>query len=172
MNHSVLSCLVACGLLLGALAVLEGSGAAAAPPNTGLDDILPKNARVVKLAGDLRFTEGPVRDGGSLLFSDIPADTIYRWTPGRGEAEGKLDVFRRPSGETNGNTLDRQGRLISCEHKNRRVSRTEKGGKVVALAERYEGKRLNSPNDVVVRSVGWVYFTVPPYCLPNGSEGK
>ena len=81
-------------------------------------------------------------------------------------------MFRRPSGETNGNTRDRQGRLISCEHKNRRVSRTEKDGKVVALAERYEGKRLNSPNDVVVRSDGSIYFTDPPYGLPNGSEGK
>lgn len=95
---------------------------------------------------------------GYLLFSDIPADRIYKWT-----LERQVEVWREPSGHSNGLTLDRQGRLIACEHGNRRVSRTEADGTVVALAERYQGKRLNSPNDVVVKSDGTIYFTDPPY---------
>jgi len=111
------------------------------------------------IATDLQFTEGPVwHPDGYLLFSDIPADTIYKWTP-----DGKLRRFRSPSGNSNGLTFDRQGRLIACEHGNRRVSRTELDGKIVVLADKYEGKRLNSPNDVVVKSDGSVYFTDPPY---------
>jgi gluconolactonase len=79
-------------------------------------------------------------------------------------------VFRQPSGQANGNTRDREGRLITCEHKNRRVSRTEKDGRVVTLAERFEGKRLNSPNDVVVKSDGSIYFTDPPYGIGREQE--
>lgn len=112
-----------------------------------------------RIATNLQFTEGPVwHPDGYLLFSDIPANRIYRWEPGKG-----LTVFREPSGNSNGLTLDREGRLIACEHGNRRVSRTEADGRVVSLAERYQGKRLNSPNDVVVRSDGSIYFTDPPY---------
>jgi sugar lactone lactonase YvrE len=123
---------------------------------------------VEKIAGGFQFTEGPVWvPDGYLLFSDIPADTIYRWTPGSAAAE----VFRKPSGRSNGLTLDREGRLVACEH-DRRLSRTEKDGRVVALAERYEVRRLNSPNDVVVKSDGCVYFTDPPYGLPRQEEGR
>lgn len=110
-----------------------------------------------------KFTEGPLYlPEGVLIFSDIPADTIYR--------EDKT-IFRNPSGQSNGLTLDREGRLIACEHKNRRVTRTEKDGSITVLAERYEGKRLNSPNDVIVRSDGVIFFTDPPYGLPGGLEG-
>lgn len=126
------------------------------------------DANVEKILGGFQFTEGPVWvPDGYLLFSDIPADTIYRWTPGSASAE----VFRRPSGHSNGLTLDREGRLLACEH-DRRLSRTEKDGRVVAIAERFEGRRLNSPNDVAVRSDGCVYFTDPPYGLPRQEEGR
>ena len=122
-----------------------------------------------KIASDFQFLEGPVwvsggpsRDSGivaepCLLFSDIPASKIYRYK------DGKFDVFRHPSGQANGNTLDSQGRLVTCEHETRRVSRTESDGTVIALATHHEGKRLNSPNDVVCRSDGSLYFTDPPY---------
>jgi gluconolactonase len=112
-----------------------------------------------QVATGFQFTEGPVwLPDGSLLFSDIPASRIYRWTPETG-----AQVWREPTGNANGLTLDRQGRLIACEHSGRRVSRTEDDGTVAAVAERYGGKRLNSPNDVVVKSDGTIYFTDPPY---------
>jgi sugar lactone lactonase YvrE len=112
-----------------------------------------------QVASGLRFTEGPVwHPDGYLLFSDIPASTIYKLVPG-----SNPEPWRKPSGHANGLTFDRQGRLIACEHGERRVSRTEADGTVTALATHYEGKRLNSPNDVVVRSDGSVYFTDPPY---------
>lgn len=115
--------------------------------------------KAAKLAGDFKFTEGPLWLAGeeALLFSDIPANRIVRFK------EGKSETFREPSGNSNGLTLDKQGRLIACEHGNRRVSRAEKDGSITVLADRYEGKRLNSPNDVVVRSDGGIYFTDPPY---------
>ncbi len=126
--------------------------------DSGLDAIMEPNS-LQQIAKDLKFTEGPVWcPEGYLLFSDIPADTIYKWTP-----DGKLEKFRSPSGNSNGLTLDRQGRLIACEHGNRRVSRTELDGTIKILAEKYNGKRLNSPNDVVVKSDGSIYFTDPPY---------
>jgi gluconolactonase len=125
------------------------------------------DAEVEKIAGGFEFTEGPVwSPEGYLLFSDIPANTIYRWTPGSTSAE----VLRRPSGHSNGLTFDGEGRLLACEH-DRRVSRTEEG-RVVTLADSYNGGRLNSPNDVVVKSDGGVYFTDPPFGLPNREEGK
>ena len=103
------------------------------------------------------FTEGPVwMPEGVLLFSDIPADTIFRVDK---------TVFRKPSGQSNGLILDMEGRLLACEHKTRRVTRTEKDGSITVLAERFEGKRLNSPNDLVVRSDGMIFFTDPPYGL-------
>jgi len=123
-----------------------------------LEDLF-ESTEMVRIAGGFQFTEGPVwHPDGYLLFSDIPADTIYRLVPGE-----MPEVWRRPSGHSNGLTFDRQGRLIACEHGNRRVSRTEADGQVVALAAHYRGKRLNSPNDVVVRSDGSIYFTDPPY---------
>lgn len=120
-----------------------------------------------KIVGGFQFLEGPVwvPARNELLFSDIPASTIYRYS------DGKSDVFRHPSGQANGNTLDPQGRLVTCEHENRRVSRTEADGTVVALATHFEGKRLNSPNDVVCKSDGTVFFTDPPYAVkPEARE--
>ncbi|WP_243714139.1 SMP-30/gluconolactonase/LRE family protein [Nostoc sp. 106C] len=123
------------------------------------------DAKVEKLAGGLKFTEGPVwHPRGFLLFSDIPADTIYKLT-----TDGKVSVFRRPAGNPNGNTFDTQGRLITAEH-NRRLVRTEKNGQIKVLAERYQGKLLNSPNDVVVKSDGSIYFTDPPYGISKEKE--
>jgi len=114
-----------------------------------------------KVRGDFQFLEGPVwvPARNELLFSDIPASRIYRYTP----ATNSFRVFREPSGQANGNALDPQGRLVTCEHENRRISRTEPDGTVVPLATHYEGKRLNSPNDIVCRSDGGVYFSDPPY---------
>jgi gluconolactonase len=112
-----------------------------------------------KIAGGFVFTEGPVwHPEGFLLFSDIPAAKIYKWLP-----DGTLSVWRDNSGNSNGLTFDREGGLVACEHGNRRVSRTLADGKVVAIAELYNGKRLNRPNDVVVKSDGTVYFSDPPY---------
>ncbi len=123
-----------------------------------------------KIAGGCIFTEGPVwshRDN-SLIFSDIQGDTLYQWTEARGQ-----EVFRRPSGQANGNTYDKAGRLVSCEHQNRRVSRTLHDGGVETLVSHYEGKRLNSPNDIVGALNGDLYFTDPPYGLrqPDGTFG-
>ena len=114
-----------------------------------------------KVAGDFQFLEGPVwvPARNELLFSDIPASRIIRYTP----ATNSFSVFREPSGQANGNALDPQGRLVTCEHENRRISRTELDGTVRALATHYEGKRLNSPNDIVCQSDGSVYFSDPPY---------
>jgi gluconolactonase len=122
----------------------------------------PEGSRIERLATGFWFTEGPVwnNKGGYLLFSDIPAGRILKWTPETG-----ISDFRFPSGKSNGLTLDGKGRLIACEHANRRVSRTEENGAVISIASRYEGKKLNSPNDVVVKSDGSVYFTDPPYGL-------
>jgi gluconolactonase len=144
-----------------------------------LDTIVPADLRVEKVAEGFQFLEGPVwvRDGGHLLFSDPNANTIYSWSPDDG-----LAVFRPKSGYTgtdisrygqpgsNGLTLDREGRLTIDEHGNRRVTRLEKNGALTVLADRHEGKRLNSPNDLVYRSDGALYFTDPPFGLPKFHE--
>jgi len=109
------------------------------------------------------FTEGPVcLPDGKVLFSDIPADTIF---------DTERNVFRNPSGQSNGLTLDNENRLIAAEHANRRVSRTEADGSVTVLADNIEGKKFNSPNDVLVRKDGVLFFTDPPYGLRGGLEG-
>ena len=131
--------------------------------NPDFSRIIRSNEKIEKLAGTFKFTEGPVWFAGKheLLFSDIPADRIVRWVPRK---EGSaVETFRTPSGQSNGLTFDKQGRLIACEHANRRVTRTEPDGTITVLADRFEGKRLNSPNDVVVKSDGAIYFTDPPY---------
>jgi gluconolactonase len=123
-----------------------------------------------QIATGFQFTEGPVwHPDGYLLFSDIPASRIYRWAPG-----GSATVWRAPSGFSNGLTLDRERRLVACEHGNRRVSLAEADGLVITLADSYGGKRLNSPNDVVVKSDGTIYFTDPPYGLapPHGPSAQ
>jgi gluconolactonase len=126
-------------------------------------------ASVERIAHGFRWAEGPVwfGDGRYLLWSDIPNNRIMKWE----EETGAVSVFRKPSGYANGNTRDRQGRLITCEHGGRRVSRTEYDGTIAALAEGYEGKPLNSPNDVVVKSDGSVWFTDPPFGLLGWYEG-
>lgn len=131
-----------------------------------VQDILDDSAKLEKVAGDFQFIEGPIwHPDGFLLFSDIPADIIYKFTSNQ-----QVEVFRRPSGKANGNTLDKENRLLTAEHENRRVSRTEKDGQVIALADRYEGKRLNSPNDLVVKSDGSIYFTDPSYGVSKEQE--
>lgn len=131
-----------------------------------LDKLLEPNQKVERVAGGFEFTEGPVwHPNGLLLFSDVKANTIYQWQP-----QQQVEIFRRPSGRANGNILDRQGRLVTAEHENRRVSRTEKNGNIVTLASHYQGKRLNSPNDLAVRSDGSIYFTDPPYGVDSEEE--
>lgn len=127
-------------------------------------------ARLEVLHRGLRWGEGPVyfADGRYLLFSDIPNDRLLKWD----EESGAVTPFRSPSHFSNGNTRDRQGRLITCEHGARRVTRTEPDGRITVLADRFEGKRLNSPNDVVVKSDGTVWFTDPPYGILTDYEGN
>ncbi|MEG3969012.1 SMP-30/gluconolactonase/LRE family protein [Microcoleus sp. T2B6] len=131
-----------------------------------VQDILDDSAKLEKVASDFQFIEGPIwHPDGFLLFSDIPANIIYKFGSNQ-----QVEVFRRPSGKANGNTLDKENRLLTAEHENRRVSRTEKDGKVITLADRYEGKRLNSPNDLVVKSDGSIYFTDPSYGVSKDQE--
>lgn len=136
-----------------------------------LDALIPPGTDVEKLSGGFTFTEGPIwfREG-YLVFSDIPENTMFRWTP-----PGDVKAFRKPSGfdgaswpkgafvGSNGLTLDAEGRLVICEHGNRRVTRLENDGSLTVLASHYQGKRLNSPNDAVHKSDGALYFTDPPY---------
>src|SRR3712207_4748260 len=130
----------------------------------GLDRILPADVQIEQVATGFKFTEGPLWDPStrSLLFSDIPADRIYRWTEG-----GTAEVFREPSRKSNGLTWDLDGRLLACEHLGRRVSRTLADGSVVPVVERYGGRLLNSPNDLVVRSDGTLFFSDPPYGIQS-----
>jgi gluconolactonase len=144
--------------------------------DAAFDALVPPGARIDKLAGGFAFTEGPIwfKEERYLLFSDIPRNEIHKWTP-----DGKVVLFRKPSGYdlndapagafigSNGMTLDQQGRLIICEHGNGRVTRLEKDGALSVLADKWEGKRLNSPNDIVQKSNGDFYFTDPPYGLPK-----
>jgi gluconolactonase len=144
--------------------------------DAALDAIVPRNAMIEKVAAGFQFTEGPVwHPDGYLLFSDPNNNTIYRWSP----ADGQVTVFRTKSGYagvdigeyrqpgSNGLTLDSEGRLTICEHGNRRVVRMERTGFLTVLADRYEGKRLNSPNDLVYRSDGALFFTDPFFGLPR-----
>ena len=153
--------------------LINSDDSAVAPPSPApnrLCTILAENAVVEKLAGGFIFTEGPVYEAATdtVVFSDIPGDTLYRYSV----ATGVVSPFRHPSGQANGNTRDHSGRLITCEHESRRVSRTEADGMVVTLAYAFANKRLNSPNDIVVKSDGTLYFTDPPYGLTNETIGK
>ena len=130
-----------------------------------LKEIVPERLMAEQVASGFGFTEGPVWCGDYLLFSDIPRNRIIRLDLLSDGPE--VTTFRRPSGNSNGLTLDRSGRLIVCESTTRRLTRTEIDGSVTVLAERYNGKRLNSPNDVVVRLDGTVYFTDPFYLSGN-----
>ncbi len=126
------------------------------------------SAALEELYSDCRWAEGPVwfADLNCLIWSDIPNQRMLRWAP-----DGGVSIFRSPSNFVNGNTRDRQGRLVSCEHGGRRVIRTEIDGAITVLADRYQGKRLNSPNDVVVRSDDSVWFTDPTYGIKSDYEG-
>ena len=126
-------------------------------------------AKVERIATGMRWAEGPVWFGDAryLLWSDIPNNRIMRWD----EETGGVNVFRRPSHNSNGNTRDRQGRLVTCEHDTRRVTRTEYDGSITVIADRYDGKPLNSPNDVVCKSDGSLWFTDPPFGVLGFYEG-
>jgi gluconolactonase len=142
------------------------------------DELIAPESSLEKLADGFTWTEGPVwvQDGGYLLFSDIPRNTIFRWKEGEG-----ISPYLSPSGYTgrvyyglepgsNGLTLDAEGRLVACEHGDRRVSRLYKDGGKMTIADAYQGKRLNSPNDLVYRSNGDLYFTDPAYGIPDRYE--
>lgn len=126
------------------------------------------NTQLERLYDGCRWAEGPVwfNDGGYLLWSDIPNQRILRWIPDQG-----VSVFRHDSNFANGNTRDLQGRLVTCEHGTRRVTRTEADGSITVIADSYQGKRLNSPNDVVVHRDGAIWFTDPTYGILSDYEG-
>ena len=126
-------------------------------------------AKVERLATGMRWSEGPVwlGDTQSLVWSDVPGNCMYRWD----ERNAQVSVFRQPSNNGNGNTRDRQGRIVTCEHLTRRVTRTEYDGSISVLADSFEGKRLNSPNDIVVKSDGSVWFTDPSFGILGFYEG-
>lgn len=141
-----------------------------------IDKLIPQDAKIEVVSSGFDWSEGPVwiKNGGFLLFSDIPRNSVMKWKEGEG-----ISVWLKPSGFTghepygrepgsNGLAVDLQGRLISCEHGDRRISRLEPDGGKRTLADNYMGKRLNSPNDLVVKSNGDIYFTDPPYGLPKG----
>lgn len=137
------------------LAVLSASTAHAQE----LSDIVAPQARLQTLAKGFNFTEGPAWNArGFWVFSDIPANTLFKIAP-----DGQTSIVRRPTGNSNGNTYDSLGRLVSCEHSGRRVSRKRRDGTFETLVDRFEGKRLNSPNDLAIRSDGSIYFTDPTY---------
>jgi gluconolactonase len=125
---------------------------------------------IERICTGMRWSEGPVwfGDGRYLLWSDIPNNRIMRWS----EESGAVSVFRSSSNYSNGNTRDRQGRLVTCEHSTRRVTRTEYDGSITVLLDRFEGKRLNAPNDVVVHSDGSIWFTDPGYGILGDYEGE
>jgi gluconolactonase len=125
-----------------------------------MKELIDQNKPILRVEGNFQFTEGPIwmKRGQYLLFSDIPANTIYSWSPEQG-----LSEWRKPSNNANGNTVDNERRLITCEHTSRRVTRTERDGKIAVLARTYQGKHLNSPNDVVVKRDKTIWFTDPPY---------
>ena len=143
---------------------------------TGFDVIDPRfsalfaqHIHVERLWSGARWSEGPAwfAAGRYLIWSDIPNNRMMRWD----ETDGSTSVFRSPSNNSNGNTVDRQGRLVTCEHLTRRVTRTEHDGSITVLADRFEGKRLNSPNDVVVHSDGSIWFSDPTYGILTDYEG-
>ena len=138
------------------------NGKAFRPFSPAVQDLVALDAAVERIATGFLFTEGPVwhDQGQYLLFSDLAGDVVRRW-----DERGGVTEFRRPSGKSNGLTYDRQGRLVACEHVERRVTRTEADGSISVLASSYAGKLLNSPNDVVVKSDGAIYFSDPPYGL-------
>lgn len=146
-------------------------------PDPAIEILDPAHARlrinstsIERLVSGMRWAEGPVwfGDFGCLIWSDIPNNRLLRWD----EASGRCSVYRQPSQCANGHTRDRQGRLISCEHLSRRVTRTEYDGSITVLAESYEGRRLNSPNDVIVKRDGSIWFSDPSFGIQGFYEGE
>ncbi len=136
----------------------------------GFSRLVIVHANLEKLAGGCRWAEGPAyfAAGRYLIWSDIPNDRMMRFD----ETDASVSVFRSPSFNSNGNTVDREGRLVSCEHLMRRVTRTEHDGSITVLADRYDGRRLNSPNDAVVKSDGSIWFSDPSYGIDSDYEGR
>ena len=130
------------------------------------ESLIAADAKVQKLAGDFKFTEGPVwmPETKTLIFSDIPAAKLMQWSAEKGVSEF------RASENANGNTRDQEGRLVTCQHTGRNVVRTEKDGKITVLVDSHDGKKLSSPNDAVVKRDGTVWFTDPPYGVPKGQS--
>ncbi|MDE2445694.1 MAG: SMP-30/gluconolactonase/LRE family protein [Alphaproteobacteria bacterium] len=147
---------------------VEGSGYEVLDPRFGA--CLIGHARVERLWTGARWLEGPAWFPAqrSLIFSDIPNNRMLRFD----ETDGSVSTFRQPSNNSNGNTRDPQGRLVTCEHLGRRVTRTEHDGSIAILADRFQGKRFNSPNDVVVKDDGSIWFTDPSYGILFDYEGK
>ncbi len=128
---------------------------------------VPEDATLDKIADGFQFVEGPVwHPNEFLIFSDIPGNTVYKWDP----ATGTTETFHKPSGNSNGLSLDLPGNVLLCQHGKRRVARLEENGTETALATHYDGKRLNSPNDLAVKSDGSIFFTDPPYGISSGQE--
>lgn len=137
--------------------------------NAKFRSIVPENLEFEKLATGFQFIEGPiwVAAGGYLIFSDLYGNEMKKWSPKEGAT-----TFRAPSSKANGNALDKQGRIVTCEHLNRHLARTERDGTIVSLASHYEGKKLNSPNDVIIKSDGNIYFTDPPSGIQSEKAGQ
>lgn len=160
---------------LGSMPVTDSGAGTIVRLTPAFDALVPRDAQIEKLADGYMFTEGPVwvrrgQPGPYLLFSDIPANAIRKWSPTEGTSDFMHPVFDGDPGDrsqvgSNGLLIDGEERLVLCEHGNRRVSRVENDGSLTVLADRYDGKRLNSPNDAVFHSNGWLYFTDPPYGL-------
>lgn len=131
--------------------------------------LIQTNAHIEVLCQGGRWLEGPAYfpAGKYLIFSDIPGDRVMRWD----ETDGNVSTFLSPCGYHNGHSVDPQGRLVSCEHQGRRITRIEHDGTITSLSDRFEGKRLNSPNDIVVKSDGTVWFTDPTYGIDSDYEG-
>lgn len=164
-------------LLLAAPALAQREASVGRYPDPAVEVLDPSFGRyrlvlaaVERLATGFRWSEGPVWFGDQrcLIWSDIPNSRLMRWH----ETTGRVDVFRDPANNSNGNTRDRQGRLITCEHLTRRVTRTEPDGRITVVADRFDGKPLNSPNDVVVKSDGSIWFTDPPFGVLGFYEGE
>ncbi len=136
--------------------------------DSSMGALLLPDSKLVKHCTGCIWAEGPVyfAEGEYLLWSDIPNNRMLRWS----DADG-MSVFREPANFTNGHTRDLQGRLVSCEHGGRRISRTEEDGSITVLVDNYQGKKLNSPNDLVVKSDGTIWFTDPPYGILSNHEG-
>ncbi len=173
-NWLILNVLVSLTLSFGGRAMAQQTIGHIEKIDDELTKVLASDAKIEVIGKGFTWTEGPVWMGDHLLFSDIPRNSIFKWTPSNG-----IELFMNPSGYTgvkyyglepgsNGLLRDKQGRLVMCEHGDRRISVLTMGGGKMTLADKYQGKRLNSPNDGVLKSNGDIYFTDPPYGLPEG----